>query len=112
MANKQQTAVEWLFSQLPDHLRLSRNGFDMKQQAIQMEREQIINARITAPITSGDVELDKQEAEQYYNQNYSFPETTHAMRELTEQEADILEQTFNNYCKSKNNHSLPDGKPE
>ncbi len=48
-------------------------------------------------------------AEQYYNQTYSLPDAPF-MRELTEQEADILEQTFKNYY--KNQHSLPDGKPE
>lgn len=42
MADKQQTAVEWLFNQLPDHLRLSQNGFDMLQQALAMERQQTI----------------------------------------------------------------------
>jgi hypothetical protein len=35
-----QTAVEWLFSQLPDHLRLSEDGFDTLQQAKTMEAEQ------------------------------------------------------------------------
>lgn len=35
-----QTAVEWLFDQLPDHLRLSEDGFDMLQQAKEMEAEQ------------------------------------------------------------------------
>lgn len=38
---KQTTAVEWLFSQLPDELRLSRNGFDMLKQAKEMERTQM-----------------------------------------------------------------------
>lgn len=76
MANKQQTAVEWLFSQLPDHLRLSRNGFDMKQQALQMEREQIVSAvhyGIRSPYTNiqtihPQVEMTK--GEQYYNDTY------------------------------------------
>jgi hypothetical protein len=44
MSDKKQTAVDWLFEQLPDHLRLSRDGFDMLQQAKQMEREQIEEA--------------------------------------------------------------------
>ncbi len=35
-----QTAVEWLFDQLPEHLRLSENGFDMLQQAKEMEEQQ------------------------------------------------------------------------
>lgn len=37
MESKKQTAVEWLFEQLPDHLRLSKDGFDVLQQAKQME---------------------------------------------------------------------------
>ena len=44
MSDKKQTAVEWLFEQLPEHLRLSKDGFDMLQQAKQMEREQIEEA--------------------------------------------------------------------
>lgn len=39
--SKQQTAVEWLFNQLPDHLRLSKSGFEMLQQAKAMERERM-----------------------------------------------------------------------
>jgi hypothetical protein len=35
-----QTAVEWLFDQLPDHLRLSRDGFETLQQAKEMEKQQ------------------------------------------------------------------------
>ena len=37
MSNKKETAVEWLFSQIPDHLRLTRSGFEMLQQALEME---------------------------------------------------------------------------
>ena len=35
-----QTAVEWLFDQLPDELRLTKAGFDALKQAKAMEREQ------------------------------------------------------------------------
>lgn len=74
MANKQQTAVEWLFSQLPDHLRLSRNGFDMKQQAIQMEREQIINAHLAGQNSAEDDGVDYENEIQYYDKTYSLPD--------------------------------------
>ena len=40
------------------------------QQAKEIEKQQIINGRITAPITTGDIELDRQEAEQYYKEEY------------------------------------------
>lgn len=36
------TAVEWLYEQLPDHLRLSKDGYDVLQQAKEMEKEQKI----------------------------------------------------------------------
>jgi hypothetical protein len=38
-----QTAVEWLFDQLPDHLRLSKDGFEMLQQAKEMDKEHMID---------------------------------------------------------------------
>ena len=34
------TAVEWLFNQIPDHLRLTQSGFEILQQAKEMEKEQ------------------------------------------------------------------------
>ena len=37
MSDKKETAVEWLFSQIPDHLRLTQSGFEMLQQAKEME---------------------------------------------------------------------------
>jgi hypothetical protein len=64
----QQTAVEWLFDQLPEHLRLSENGFDMLQQAKEMEKQQI-----EAAWKRGDGEHDKvadKLAKQYYNETY------------------------------------------
>ena len=44
MSDKKETAVEWLFNQIPDHLRLTRSGFEMLQQAKEMEKQQIIEA--------------------------------------------------------------------
>ena len=41
---KPQTSVEWLFDQLPDHLRLSKDGMDMLNRAKEIEREQIEDA--------------------------------------------------------------------
>ncbi len=62
-----QTAVEWLFDQLPDHLRLSEDGFDMFQQAKEMEKEQIIEAFKHGELPPLFVNFD---AEQYYEQTY------------------------------------------
>jgi hypothetical protein len=65
MENK--TAVEWLFSQLPDHLRLSRDGFDMLKQANAMFQQQIEDAYNTAierPIADYD----------YYSQTFKSKE--------------------------------------
>ncbi len=62
--NKKETAVDWLFSQLPDHLRLSRDGFDMIQQAKELEKEQIVNAYKNG--VSGT-----KLAEQYYKETYT-----------------------------------------
>lgn len=50
------TAVEWLFEQLPDHFRLTENGFDMLQQAKEMEQKQLIDKYQNGYL---DAELDK-----------------------------------------------------
>ena len=39
-----QTSVEWLFEQIPEHLRLTQNGFDVFQQAKEMHKQEIIDA--------------------------------------------------------------------
>jgi hypothetical protein len=70
MENKNKTAVAWLLDQLPDESRLTKRGFEMLQQAKQIEKEQIVRARVSAPLTTGDIVLDAQEAEAYYNQKY------------------------------------------
>lgn len=61
MSEQKQTAVEWLYDQLPDHLRLSENGFDMLQKAKKMEKKQIIDAIEDCRYGNGD---------EYYNETY------------------------------------------
>lgn len=72
MENNKQTAVDWLVAKLKSQGLLIGEPKNLVavRQAKEMQRQQIINGRITAPITTGDVELDKEEAEQYYNQEY------------------------------------------
>jgi hypothetical protein len=68
MSNKQQTAVEWIFSQLPDEYTTTRSGFDVYQQAKEMEKEQIKNAHIEGQscVHCPIIEL----AEEFYNETY------------------------------------------
>lgn len=70
----QQTAVDWLFEQIPAEWSSSRSAFDAYQQAKQIEKEQIVNAR-----ESGKWEITKcindpnytfPTSEQYYNETY------------------------------------------
>jgi hypothetical protein len=68
MSNKKETAVEWLFSQIPDHLRLTRSGFEMLQQTKEMEKQQIIEAHAVGRIKEcSGINTD---GEQYYNETY------------------------------------------
>jgi hypothetical protein len=67
MSDKKHTAVDWLFEQLPSHLRLTRDGFDMLQQAKQMEREQIETAYWDG---GQDVPINTDRCKQYYDQTY------------------------------------------
>lgn len=69
------TAVEWFIEQIKKDSNLRLRGFDLDkigEQAKELEKQQIINARLTAPqdlITiSKTVYLD--EAEQYYNEKF------------------------------------------
>jgi len=65
------TAVEWLFNQIPDHLRLTQSGFEMLQQAKEMEKEQIVNAHYRGYRPSiGTTEI----SEQYYNETFKQQE--------------------------------------
>jgi hypothetical protein len=70
MSDKKTTAVEWLFEQLPDHLRLTRNGFDMFQQAKQIEREQIEEAFSESRLTHPMAGFKYDTFDEYYDQTY------------------------------------------
>jgi hypothetical protein len=71
MSDKKQTAVEWLFNQIPDHLRLTRSGFEMLQQAKELEKQQIIEAFWNGDNIDCISEQNiKEFAEQYYNETY------------------------------------------
>ena len=66
MSDKKETAVEWLFSQIPDHLRLTRSGFEILQQSKELEKQQIIDAYYYDP----NCNQIKDDGEQYYNETY------------------------------------------
>jgi hypothetical protein len=65
MSNKT-TAVEWLFDQLPDHLRLTKDGLDMLTRAKEIEREQIEEA------WNGGI-LSTEEGGKSFDQTYGKP---------------------------------------
>ena len=69
----EQTAVKWLKKELeeygsPAELNIDWSTFDeLCKQANEMEKKQIIEARVTAPLLSSPDKSDyKEEAEQYY----------------------------------------------
>jgi hypothetical protein len=62
------TAVEWLFDQLPEHLRLTKDGLDMLNRAKEIEREQIEEAYYEGK-QNNPPRLDWQ----YYDQTYGKP---------------------------------------
>jgi hypothetical protein len=72
MSNKKETAVEWLFNQIPDHLRLTRSGFEMLQQSKELEKQQIIDAFENGQdnIDSDGCHIDMNGAEKYYSETY------------------------------------------
>jgi HEPN domain-containing protein len=67
MSGKKETAVEWLFSQIPDHLRLTRSGFEMLQQSKELEKQQIIDAYWDGGQNNY---MTKNRCEQYYSETY------------------------------------------
>lgn len=75
MKEKEKSSIEWLFEQLPDHLRLSRNGFEILQYAKQLHKKEIIEAYFSAKSESGlsasDCEIYYDNSEQYYTEKYS-----------------------------------------
>jgi len=63
---EQQTAVEWLFEQIPFEWSSSKAAFEALQQAKEMEKEQIINA---FDIGSQD---ENRIGKEYYDDLYSL----------------------------------------
>jgi hypothetical protein len=66
----EQTAVEWLFSQIPFEWSSSVAAFEALQQAKQMEKEQIIDAYKSDRYPCSD-----EDAQQYYNETYKTQNT-------------------------------------
>lgn len=71
METKKQTAVEWLEEQLNPDLKTMQGHIiqDLIEQALAMEKQQIINSHLTGLIHPLEMEATKQ-AEQYYNETY------------------------------------------
>jgi hypothetical protein len=73
MDNKQQTAVEWLFGQIPSACKSSKGAHDALEQAKEMEKEQIAKA-----FDDGDYNYhysrktgdDFEDGKEYYNEVY------------------------------------------
>ena len=65
--NKKQTAVEWLLDRIEDVDLTVKLWENIKQQAKEMEKQQIINATIYGDRFEGSYGLD---SEQYYNETY------------------------------------------
>lgn len=69
--NKQKTAVEWLFGQIPGACKSSKGAHDALEQAKEMEKQQIINAFWNGDNTDCTSEQNIEEfAEQYYNETF------------------------------------------
>ena len=68
-----QTAVEWLFEQMPLDYKLTRSAFDAFQQAKAMEREQIVdawNGGDYAYFYSKETGREFVDGSEYYNETY------------------------------------------
>ena len=63
----QQTAVEWFWIHLPENI--SKEYFDLFEQAKQMEKQQIIKAVYDSMGTTFDPNMGR--AELYYNETYN-----------------------------------------
>jgi hypothetical protein len=71
MDTKQQTAVEWLFGQIPSACKSSKGAFDALQQAKEMEKEQIKIAYYNG--TTDEIKTKEElllDAEHYYNETF------------------------------------------
>lgn len=63
-----QTAVEWLFQQLWNEPKDKFTWYALREKAIQMEKQQIMQAVYDSMGTNFDPSMGR--AEQYYNENY------------------------------------------
>jgi hypothetical protein len=68
----QQTAVDWLFEQIPAEWSSSKSAFDAYQQAKQMEEEQKIEfaKQCLNKALDTDVRTAYNDVEKYYNETY------------------------------------------
>ena len=67
----QETAVEWFFDKLKDHI-IQAQHFELYQQAKAMEKEQIVKAFNEGMSNSVDYFANgTDESEQYYNETYN-----------------------------------------
>ncbi len=67
----QQTAVDWLFEQIPPEWSSSKSAFDALQQAKQMEKEQILNSFLECwKANMPDGFECKKSAVEYYNETF------------------------------------------
>jgi hypothetical protein len=69
------TAIDWFIEQMRLNCYISKKQLDncdswLTAEAKELEKEQIVQARITAPMTTGDWAADKEEAEQYYERTF------------------------------------------
>jgi hypothetical protein len=65
-----QTAVEWFFDKLKNH-EIQAEHFQFYQQAIAMEKEQILNTYLSACDRLTPYGYYGDSAEQYYNETYN-----------------------------------------
>jgi hypothetical protein len=70
----QQTAVEWLFSQIPFEWSSSKAAFEALQQAKETEKQNIIDAWWKGR-EYGIRDDDAKSGEQYYNETYKTQNT-------------------------------------
>jgi hypothetical protein len=64
---KQLTPVEWLYEQLPGHIRVSKNGLDMLKQAKEKEKGRLEDAYRTG---IWDVGCRSTSFKEYYNRTF------------------------------------------
>jgi hypothetical protein len=74
MSNKQQTAVEWLASQLGKHIIWEEKIIDIIEQAKELEKQQIIDAYDLGSLSDmqyPDPKTVIENGEQYYNETFN-----------------------------------------